>query len=285
MGLDMVRRDWCALSQQASGHILSRILNPQGALNPANAHHAEGAVDPEDEEEVLAFGMEFMSRLASNVRSGTVYELDKFIINKSLTKEPEAYKGDSFPHASVAVRMKSRNIAVRVGDLIPYIICTESSSAGGEIVAATGGSGGKLSTRAFHVDEVRKEPSKLHIDVEWYLSTQIFPPILRICEYITGFSAQQLAEAMKLSNSSSYAGVVRHDGMASAGGVNTTGAVSAYDTQYLRHFRTMTLEECFPTAVPIQAKCPQCKRMTGVQPHNYIQTQMLPLFMHRCQER
>ena len=276
-GLDMVRRDWCALSQQASGHILSRILNPQ----PSGGSGGEGI---DEEEDVVKFVVDFMTRLASNVRSGTVYELEKFIINKSLTKEPESYKGDSFPHAAVAVRMKSRNIAVRVGDLIPYIICTESiDAATGEVVSSGGGSTAKLSTRAFHADEVRKDPSKLHIDVEWYLSTQIFPPVLRICEYITGFSAQQLAEAMKLHNSASYAGVGGHDGISSM--MNTSGTVASYDTQYLRHFRTMSLEECFPTALPIQAKCPQCKRMTAIQPHTYLQQQMLPVFLHRCQER
>uniref|UniRef100_A0A0A9XHA7 DNA-directed DNA polymerase n=1 Tax=Lygus hesperus TaxID=30085 RepID=A0A0A9XHA7_LYGHE len=125
----MVRRDWCPLSKKVSDAVLERILYAK------------------DGEDILDYIIGYVHRVAQDVRGGDVYTLREFVISKSLTKEPELYKGGSFPHAAVAQRMKARKELVRVGDLIPYVICT----------------GEKLNERAYHVDEVRQNET-LRVD-------------------------------------------------------------------------------------------------------------------------
>lgn len=46
-----------------------------------------------------------------------------------------------------------------------------------------GASSGPVSfaSRAYHPEEVRKSGGRLHLDVEWYLSNQILPPVARKC--------------------------------------------------------------------------------------------------------
>jgi DNA polymerase alpha subunit A len=58
--------------------------------------------------------------------------------------------------------------------------------------------------RAYHPDEVRRSDGKLQIDVEWYLSQQILPPIARLCEPIEGTSQGMLSEQLGL-DASKYA--------------------------------------------------------------------------------
>ncbi|KAG5509020.1 hypothetical protein GH5_06247 [Leishmania sp. Ghana 2012 LV757] len=217
-GLDMVRRDWCPLSKRVCDSVLSRVLNAEGS------------------EDILDYVMKYMRDVAEQVRDGR-YTLDDFVISKSLTKEPEAYRGGSFPHATVAMRMKQRKELVRVGDLIPYVICT----------------GDRLSDKAFHVDEVRQN-SRLHIDSEWYLSAQIYPPVMRLCEHIQGFSNAQLSEAM---------GIACHTGAKP----DEDEADTMNDFSHSSLFQSRNLEECFPAALPLQVACTHCRLMTPINPH------------------
>lgn len=219
-GLDMVRRDWCPLSKRVSDSVLSRVLNAEGS------------------EDILDYVMNYMRDVAQQVREGR-YTLDDFVISKSLTKEPEAYRGNSFPHAAVALRMKQRKELVRVGDLIPYVICT----------------GERLSDKAFHVEEVRQN-SQLHIDAEWYLSAQVYPPVMRLCEHIQGFSNAQLSEAMGIASHST-----------AKPGEEEEGANMMNDFSHSSLFQNRSLEECFSTALPLQIVCTHCRLMTPINPH------------------
>ncbi|CBZ25338.1 DNA polymerase I alpha catalytic subunit,putative [Leishmania mexicana MHOM/GT/2001/U1103] len=220
-GLDMVRRDWCPLSKCVCDAVLSRVLNAEGS------------------EDILDYVMNYMRDVAEQVRAGR-YTLDNFVISKSLTKEPEAYRGNSFPHATVALRMKQRKELVRVGDLIPYVICT----------------GDRLSDKAFHVEEVRQN-SQLHIDSEWYLSVQIYPPVMRLCEHIQGFSNAQLSEAM---------GIACHTGAK----LEEEEAGTMNDFSHSSLFQSRNLEECFPAALPLQVACTHCRLMTPINPHTRV---------------
>ncbi|KAG5482079.1 hypothetical protein LSCM1_05798 [Leishmania martiniquensis] len=217
-GLDMVRRDWCPLSKHVCDSVLSRVLNAEGS------------------EDILDYLMNYMRDVAQQVRDGR-YTLDEFVISKSLTKEPEAYRGNGFPHATVALRMKQRRELVRVGDLIPYVICT----------------GDRLTDKAFHVDEVRQN-SQLHIDSEWYLSAQIYPPVMRLCEHIQGFSNAQLSEAM---------GISCHTGAK----LDEDEVDTMNDFSHSSLFQSRNLEECFPTALPLQVACTHCRLMIPINPH------------------
>ncbi|CCD17281.1 unnamed protein product [Trypanosoma congolense IL3000] len=222
-GLDMVRRDWCPLSQHVSDSVLKRILNAEGG------------------EDILDFVIRYMKDIAQDVRSGRTYPLEDFVISKSLTKEPESYRGTGFPHAVVALRMKQRKENVRVGDLIPYVICEGSSH---------------VDDKAYHVDEVRRADG-LSVDVEWYLSTQLYPPVMRLCEHIQGFVPEQLSEAMGIAASNKT-------------GRNDDEEDAANDFSYCSIFKSRALSECFPTAVPLQVRCSHCQQVVPVDPHKYI---------------
>lgn len=233
-GLDMVRRDWCPLSQRCCDELLARILAPD--TNGGGT------------EEVLDFIARYMKTVSDKVRAGDVL-LDDFVVAKSLTKEPETYKGTSFPHAAVALRMRERKEQVRVGDLIPYVICREDTPAA------------SLSSKAFHPEEVKKG-GKL-IDTEWYIATQLYPPVLRICEHIQGFTATQLGEAM---------GVTVHTAMSTAQGGAGMDSGRARDVEnFANMFKSPVLEECYPEAQRVEVACTRCHTMTPIQPHAEIQ--------------
>jgi DNA polymerase alpha subunit A len=143
--------------------------------------------------------------------------------------------------------MKERNEAVRVGDLIPYVICEEK---------ADGSAHGHLSDKAFHVDELRLTPRRL--DIEWYLATQVYPPVLRICTHVQAFVPQMLSEAMGIAVSHQAAG-------------NAAAAAPAAGVEdYASHFRSQELDECYPDAVLLQVTCRHCKINGPIQPHKTV---------------
>jgi DNA polymerase alpha subunit A len=111
---------------------------------------------------------------------------------------------------------------VNVGDHIPYVLCTTPRLDGGAKKLA--GNKASFAERAFHPDEVTRsqaEASKtsvkgeetkadcemealtdsndaqaLSIDVEWYLTQQLLPPISRLCLPISEISQAALAEKL-----------------------------------------------------------------------------------------
>ncbi|TFK51987.1 hypothetical protein OE88DRAFT_1658731 [Heliocybe sulcata] len=170
-GLDMKRREFCALSKNVSQYVLDQILSG------------------EETEIVVERIHEYLSTIGTQVREGKI-KLDEFIVFKRLGKNPEDYPdGKSQPHVQVALRMKTRGASARSGDVIPYVFCL---GADGE-TAKTG-----QADRARHPDEVRKAGSDCKIDYEFYLSQQVLPPIERLCEPIEGTDRSRLAECLGL---------------------------------------------------------------------------------------
>ncbi len=105
-----------------------------------------------------------------------------------MTKDPSNYSDSkSQPHVTVALRMKSKGLNASSGDTIPYIICTKSIQEGSSSQADF----------AYHPDEVKKDTG-LKIDNNWYLQTQIHPPISRLCEHIEGTDSGQIASCLGL---------------------------------------------------------------------------------------
>lgn len=230
-GLDMVRRDWCPLSKKVGDAVLKRVLNAEAG------------------EDVLDYIMKYMGKIAKDVRAGDVYGLDDFVISKGLTKEPESYKGGSFPHAQVALRMRFRHELVRVGDIIPYVICCPEEGKNHDK---------QISDRAFHVEEVRKQQVIRSIDSEWYLSSQIYPPVVRLCEHIQGFTPLHLSEVMGLNLHTQHINE----------GISDSNA--EMDFSHCSLFKNRPLGECFSTALTLQVSCSHCSRKTAIDPHERI---------------
>ncbi|CAI4211831.1 unnamed protein product [Parascedosporium putredinis] len=167
-GLDMKRREYCALSKDISSRVLNEILSG-------------------DETEV-AIGRihEYLREITGKMREKAVPN-GKYIIFTQLGKAPADYpNGDSMPQVQVALRDIARGKTVRKGDVMSYIITGDSSSSE------------PAPKRAYAPPDVMKADSGLSPDVEWYIGKQIFPPVERLCANITGTSTAQLAENLGL---------------------------------------------------------------------------------------
>ncbi|KAL8283423.1 hypothetical protein RQP46_005833 [Phenoliferia psychrophenolica] len=176
-GLDMKRREFSQVSKNA--YVLDQILSPSKA--------------PED---VVDLIHEHLTALGENIRGGRV-PLDDFIIFKKLGKNPQDYPdAKSQPHVTVALRMKAKGQSAKMGDVIPYIFCVPEGGA----PQTTG-----KAPNAYHPDDVRRAGSTLKIDYNVYLSSQIMPPIERLCDPIEGTEKARLAECIVLGGGSAGA--------------------------------------------------------------------------------
>ncbi|KAG2067603.1 hypothetical protein BDR04DRAFT_1104760 [Suillus decipiens] len=170
-GLDMKRREYCALSKNVSQYVLEQILSG------------------EPTEVVVENIHEYLDTIGKNVRSGKI-KLEDFIVFKRLGKNPEDYPdAKSQPHVQVALRLKAKGGSARNGDVIPYVFCV----APGEETVKTA-----QADRAKHPDEIKKAAGELTVDYEHYLANQVLPPIERLCDPIEGTDRARLAECLGL---------------------------------------------------------------------------------------
>ncbi|GJN17047.1 hypothetical protein PR202_gb04085 [Eleusine coracana subsp. coracana] len=94
----------------------------------------------------------------------------------------------------VALRLRQNGYSgCSAGDTIPYIICSQQDSDNSH-------SGG-VAQRARHPEELKRDPDKWMIDIEYYLSQQIHPVVSRLCASIQGTSPARLAECLGLDSS------------------------------------------------------------------------------------
>lgn len=75
---------------------------------------------------------------------------------------------------------------MRVGDVIPYIICKGAEDDKKQL----------MGERAFHPETVKKK--NLQIDLEWYFTAQIYPPIARLIEPLDGTDNVLIAQCLGL---------------------------------------------------------------------------------------
>ncbi|MCJ1383406.1 DNA-directed DNA polymerase alpha catalytic subunit pol1 [Xylographa soralifera] len=168
-GLDMKRREYCALSKDASSRLLTEILSG------------------DDSEVVVGKVHEYLRELAQQMREERIPN-QKFIIYTKLGKDPRSYPSpDSMPQVQVALRALAAGKSARVNDVISYIT-----------TAPTATSSEAAAKRAFSPLDVQKSAGELKPDIDWYLAKQIFPPIERLCAPIDGTDAGQLAECLGL---------------------------------------------------------------------------------------
>ncbi|BGP09423.1 DNA-directed DNA polymerase alpha catalytic subunit pol1 [Rhodotorula toruloides] len=170
-GLDMKRREFSKLSKDASKDVLDMILSAKATETVIEEIH------------------EYLADLGEKIRNG-FKPLDDYIIHKRLGKNPEDYPdAKSLPHVQVALKMKAKGLSAKAGDVIPYIFCVPPN---GETTKTA------QAANAHHPDDVRRQGSTLKIDFEVYLSTQVLPPIERLCEHIEGTEKARLAECLGL---------------------------------------------------------------------------------------
>lgn len=140
-GIETVRRDWCPLVSEVMEDILGVILK-EGDVNKALTR---------------------MKDVMEKLKKGEI-PLEKLTIVKGITKSIESYESLS-PHIEVAKKLKARNPhePPKVGDRLGFVIIK-----GNQI----------LSKRA--EDPEHAKTHKLQIDSDYYIQSQLFPPLERI---------------------------------------------------------------------------------------------------------
>jgi len=166
-GLDLVRRDWCALSKDIGLAVLGEILS--------------GAPREEVVERIHAHLMALRDALKNNA-----VPLEKFIITKGLTKNPKEYAdARNMPHVKVALDLMAKGKSCKAGDFIGYVICKNENES-------------NLASRAYDPAYVVSLQGGLELDLKWYLTNQILPPVVRLVGPIEETDAGRIAYALGL---------------------------------------------------------------------------------------
>ena len=140
-GIETVRRDWCNLVSETLVEMLNIILK-------------EGDVQK---------AIERTKEILDKLRKGQI-PLDKLTVIKGITQSLENYKG-TLPHIELAKKLAVRNphAPPKVGDRIGFVIIKGNQM---------------LSKRA--EDPAYVEENKIPIDSDYYIESQLFPPVERI---------------------------------------------------------------------------------------------------------
>ncbi|OWZ15399.1 DNA polymerase alpha catalytic subunit [Phytophthora megakarya] len=212
-GLDMVRRDWCVISKAVGNEVLDFILSGNSRDDVVESIH------------------EHLEQVAERMRSGKE-PIEQYVITKSLNKQPEQYPDRAKQyHVQVALALRALGKPVGAGTHIPYVLCKEEEPGSGR--------------RAYHPDEVKRANGKLNIDVEWYLESQIHPPVNRLCAHIEGTSSPQLAHCLGL-DTAKFSHSANHFGEENDGG-DAIPSVLQNDA------------DRFKDCVPLEITCDRCK--------------------------
>lgn len=140
-GIETVRRDWCPLVSDVMEEILKIILK-EGDIQKSIA---------------------LIKNVIDKLKKGEI-EMEKLTIIKGITKNIESYEGMQ-PHIELAKKLKARNPhdPPKVGDRLGFVIIK-----GNQI----------LSKRTEDPEYVRTH--KLQTDSDYYIHSQLFPPLERI---------------------------------------------------------------------------------------------------------
>ncbi|KAJ3546934.1 hypothetical protein NM688_g5461 [Phlebia brevispora] len=158
-GLDMKRREYCALSKAVSQYVLEQILSGEST------------------ETVVEHIHEYLTTVGQD----------------RLGKNPEDYPdAKSQPHVQVALKMKAKGGTARAGDVIPYVFCLGDNGEGSRTAQADHAKHPEEFAIACSLTATCIK------DYEFYLSQQVLPPIERLCEPIEGTDRARLAECLGL---------------------------------------------------------------------------------------
>lgn len=171
-GLDMRRREYCALSKETSSQLLNFLLSGDDAESVVEKIH------------------EYLRELAEKMRSFSI-PVQKYTIFTQLGKNPKEYPNpNSMPSVQVALRLMAKGKHVKAKDVMSFVITGDSS-----------GSAENAAKNAFTLEEVMKPDSGLKPDIDHYLHKQILPPVERLCAPIPSTNIIQLAACLGLDTS------------------------------------------------------------------------------------
>ena len=164
-GFETVRRDWCDLARVTQNKVLEYVLK-------------EG-----NEKKALEYTKQIIKKLKE--RKITLNEL---MIRTQLKKSIDEYKSEG-PHVTIAKKMKSLDMPVKIGMLMQYYISEPEASQ----KTKTGKTKGPIRDRAKLPDE------KGEYDLDYYLNNQILPAVENIFE-VFNINTKELVEGKKQMN-------------------------------------------------------------------------------------
>ncbi|XP_066351384.1 DNA polymerase alpha catalytic subunit-like [Miscanthus floridulus] len=188
--------------------------------------------------EKAEFPFHAIPSLASlGLAGGTIKVFEKYVITKSLTKAPEDYPdAKSQPHVQVALRLKQNGYSgCSAGDTVPYLICSQQDSDNTHSMGIAQG--------ARHPEELKRDPDKWMIDIDYCLSQQIHPVVSRLCASIQGTSLARLAECLGLDSAKFQSRVTE-----SSNQDTSTMLLSVIDDE----------DERYHGCEPLRLSCPSC---------------------------
>ncbi|KAF8758225.1 hypothetical protein HU200_010591 [Digitaria exilis] len=142
-GLDMVRRDWSLLSKEIGDFCLNQILSGGTCDDVVESIHSS------------------LVQVKEQMRSGQI-ELQ----NRKTYCMTTGY--NLYWFSQVAVRLRQNGYSgCSAGDTVPYIICSQQDSDNTHTVG--------IAQRARHPEELKRDPDKYMIDIDYYLSQQVLP--------------------------------------------------------------------------------------------------------------
>lgn len=174
-GMDVIRREWCELSQDIGRKLLDLILS-----------------EDDDFKEKIYQILEEVSSNLSSIETVNSIPLEKLTMHQKVNKELRLYTGNTIAFVNVARRLQEKDKLKEsqlVGKVIPYVICQGTSHSS------------PVYERAFHPREFIESQSKeepLRIDGEWYLQSQIAKPVMRILSNVKQISKKKLVKFWEL---------------------------------------------------------------------------------------
>ena len=205
-GLDMRRREYCALSKDTSSTLLNLLLSG------------------EDPETVVSRIHDHLRDVSARMRAFDV-PMHKYIIFTQLSKAPSEYPhAKSMPSVQVANKLLARGKAVRAKDVMSFVITGQNS-----------GSQESAASNAMPQEDVLKPNTELKPDVDYYLHKQILPPVERLCAPVTLTNVTRLAECLGLDTS-------KYRVSRAADGKADNGEIKSLDSQVPDHVRFAACE-------------------------------------------
>ncbi len=238
-GLDMKRREYCALSKEASSRLLNLILSGEESEVVVGKVHEYLRELSERMREEKVPAQKYIIFTVSTLHAPVFYSspVNHLMSSQKLGKNPREYPNpDSMPQVQVALRALAQGKSVRVNDVISYIMTAPAS---GTVTAHE-----STAKRAYAPADVTSASSTLKPDIEWYLYKQIFPPIERLCAPMPGTDAIQLAECLGLDT--------KRYSIGSATSSNQTQEISPLESQVPDSIR-------FKDCTRLSLKCRSCK--------------------------
>lgn len=282
-GLDMVRRDWCKLSKLLGEQLLDIILPKSGAASSEdvveNIHkllekkaydiragqvpleqfiitkglnkHPQDYPDAKNQPHLqVAIAMQNSGRPV-NVGDHIPFVicLEPVGTVPAINVAPSTPGAGAMPAAGSPPAVLTGAGAGGAGLMSPPPTAHDAAPAQPSTSPSDGASsrhsGVPISQRSYHPDDVRKAQGRLHIDVDWYMTQQILPPIARLCEPISGTTQARLGECLGLDPSR----------FRSAGGTGV--ALRETEEQYVAK-HALPDEERFKACEQLIVKCCRC---------------------------